>query len=146
MYRTTIALVAAAALGLSAASAATAQQTPAATQTTPEATTQTAPDGTMTAPPASADPSTAAQAASAGTVSASDIAKFAAAYVAVQKINADASVTGSDKQTRMASAVSGSGLTAERFNAIGTAISTDPALQAKVGAAVQAAGPAAGKN
>ena len=58
------------------------------------------------------------------------------------RINKDAAVPAAEKQTQMASAVTASGLSPERFNSIATAMNADSALQAKVGAAIQAKAPA----
>ncbi|MHA3841334.1 DUF4168 domain-containing protein [Sphingomonas aestuarii] len=76
------------------------------------------------------------------TVSDAEVDQFATAVVAVDAINKDASIAADAKQTQMASAVTASGLTPERFNSIATQMGSDTALQAKVGAAIQAKAPA----
>ena len=76
------------------------------------------------------------------TVSDAEVDQFATAVVAVDRINKDAAVPAAEKQTQMASAVTASGLSPERFNSIATQMNADSALQAKVGAAIQAKAPA----
>ncbi len=110
------------------ATPALAQNTMAPAQEAPSATQQTAP----------APGATTANA----TVSDAEVDQFATAVVAVDAINKDASVAADAKQTQMASAVTASGLTPERFNSIATAMNADTALQAKVGVAIQAKAPA----
>lgn len=83
-----------------------------------------------------------ADAQTSATVSDAEVDQFATAVVAVDTINKDTSVAPDQKQTQMASAVTASGLTPERFNSIATAMNSDTALQAKVGAAIQAKAPA----
>jgi len=84
-----------------------------------------------------------AEAQTSATVSDAEVDQFATAVLAVDTINKDATVAADAKQERMASAVTASGLTPERFNSIATAMNADSALQAKVGAAIQAKAPAA---
>ncbi len=117
--------LAAAAIAGTFAVAATAQETPAAGT----ATTQEAAPAQEAAPTADA---------TATTVSDAEVTQFATALAAVDKINKDAATPATEKQAKMASAVTSAGLTPERFNAIGQSLSKDPALQAKVAAAVQA--------
>lgn len=100
-------------------------------------------EATTTAPAQDAPAAGAtAEAQTSATVSDAEVDQFATAVVAVDKINKDASVPADQKQTQMASAVTASGLTPERFNSIATAMNADTALQAKVGAAIQAKAPA----
>lgn len=118
-----------------------------------------APPADQSAPPATPAPSTDAQpapgaaapaapAASAGAtaqVSDTEVDHFAKATVAVQKINADAKLDEKTKQTQMAAAVKASGLEPARYNEIGKALSSDPALLAKVKTAMaKYAGPSQG--
>jgi hypothetical protein len=110
------ALLGASALGGTAALAQTAPQTPA---------------------PASGDaPATTPGAATAYTDA--DVDEFAGAALAVQKIQQDASVADADKQTKMASAVTSSGLSPEKFNAMATASQSDPALMKRIQTAAAA--------
>lgn len=97
------------------------------------------------APPAGQDTTTAAPTTSSApaTVTDAEVQQFASAVVAVDRINKDASIAAAEKQPKMAEAVTASGLTPQRFNSIATAMNNDPALQQKVGAAVQAQTPAA---
>jgi len=67
-----------------------------------------------------------------------DIDSFATAAIAVQKIQQDATVPDAEKQTKMASAVTSSGLTAEKFNAIAQASQSDPALMKRIQTAATA--------
>ena len=101
-------------------------------------------EATTTAPAQDAPAAGAtAEAQTSATVSDAEVDQFATAVVAVDKINKDTTVAAEAKQTQMASAVTASGLTPERFNSIATAMNADTALQAKVGAAIQAKAPAA---
>ena len=90
--------------------------------------------------PAAPDTATTATTPSAGAASYTDadVDQFASAAIAVQKIQGDASVAATDKQTKMASAVSSSGLTPEKFNAIATASQSDPALMKRIQTAASA--------
>ena len=83
----------------------------------------TQPATTPTAPLTSAD------------VNDGEVGQFATAVVAVNKIQQDASVADADKQTKMAAAVTGSGLTPHRFNEIAQASQADPALMTRIQAA-----------
>lgn len=95
------------------------------------------------APPAQAAPN-ASPAAPAG-VSDSEVDSFAKATVAVQKITADAKLDESAKQAKMAEAVKSAGLEPGRYNDIGKAVSSDPALLAKIRTAMaKYAGPSKG--
>lgn len=123
------ALFAASALGGTAALAqsTTPQTTP--PQTTPPASTGTAPTTTPTTP-------------TAASYTDADVDQFAGAALAVQKIQQDATVPDADKQTKMSAAVTSSGLTPEKFNAIATASQSDPALMKRIQTAAAAKMPA----
>jgi len=99
--------------------------------------TQTPPAQT---PPASGmTPGAAAPSAGATTsFSDSDVDQFASAAIAVQNIQNDSTVAAADKQTKMASAVSSSGLSPEKFNAIAKASQSDPALMKRIQTAAAA--------
>lgn len=94
----------------------------------------------QTAPATSGSATTTATtpAATAASYTDADINEFATAAIAVQKIQGDASVAATEKQTKMASAVSSSGLTPEKFNAIATASQSDPALMKRIQTAASA--------
>lgn len=96
----------------------------------------------MTPAPAQETPMAGATTTTQATVSDAEVDQFATAVVAVDRINKDAAVPAAEKQTQMASAVTASGLSPERFNSIATQMNADSALQAKVGAAIQAKAPA----
>ena len=98
------------------------------------------------APPATPAPDAAAPAAEASTqVSDTEVDSFAKATVEVQKINADAKLDEKAKQTKMAEAVKSAGLEPARYNDIGKAVSSDPALLAKIQTAMaKYAGPSKG--
>lgn len=84
--------------------------------------------------PAPAAPGASAS-ASASSFSEADIKQFAAAAVEVTKIQQDTSIAAADKQPKMLAAVQASGLPPEKFNQIGQAAATDPALQQRIQAA-----------
>jgi|TARA_R110000868_G_scaffold80982_3_gene229607 diketogulonate reductase-like aldo/keto reductase len=99
-----------------------------------------APLAAQTTQPAPAAPaSPAAPAAGASNFSDSDIQQFAAAATEVTKIQADASIPAAEKQPKMLAALQASGLPPEKFNQIGQAAATDPALQQRIQAAAPAA-------
>jgi hypothetical protein len=69
----------------------------------------------------------------AASVTDSEIAQFAAAMAGVRAAApSDGSTPTDEQQAAMASAVSGSGLELERFNAIATAVSSDARLRARL--------------
>ncbi|HEX7877353.1 MAG TPA: DUF4168 domain-containing protein [Sphingobium sp.] len=68
-----------------------------------------------------------------------DIKLFAAAAVAVTKIQSDTTVAEADKQPKMLAALQASGIAPEKFNEIGQAAAADPALQQRIQAAAPAA-------
>lgn len=79
--------------------------------------------------PAPASPTASATAA---TVTDAEVSQFAAAGVAATKINADTTVAAADKNAKILAAITASGLTPERFNAIGQAMQADPALNKRI--------------
>lgn len=98
------------------------------------------------APAAPATPATpAAPSADASSFSDADIKQFAAAAVAVTKIQSDSTIADAEKQPKMLAALQASGIPPEKFNAIGQAAAADPALQQRIQAAApaQPASPAA---
>ena len=106
-------------------------------QTTPQA-----------APPATTPPA-ASTTAPAASYTDADVDQFATAALAVQKIQQDAAVPDTDKQTKMSAAVTSSGLTPEKFNAMATASQSDPALMKRIQTAAAAkmqASPASGAS
>lgn len=80
-------------------------------------------------PPAAAAP---AAPAAAGTFSDTDVQQYAAALVAVNKVQTDATVPDADKQAKMAAAVQQSGVDIQKFNAITQSMQTDKALQQRI--------------
>ena len=89
---------------------------------------------------APATPATpAAPSAAAGNYSEADIKQFAAAAVAVTKIQSDAGIAEAEKQPKMLAALQASGIAPEKFNEIGQAAAADPALQQRIQAAAPAA-------
>ncbi len=69
---------------------------------------------------------------SAGAFTDAEIDSFAKATVAVQEIDADATLDVQAKQEQMASAVTDAGLNPAKYNEIGQALATDTELRAKV--------------
>lgn len=94
-------------------------------QTTPQAPAQTAPQTAPTTPAAPA-------AAAAAPVTDAEVTQFATAAIAAGKINADTTIAAADKTDRIVAAITGSGLTAERFNQIAQMIPGDPALDKRI--------------
>ena len=94
---------------------------------------------------AAAPAAPAAPSATASSFSDSDIKQFAAAAVAVTKIQSDSTIADAEKQPKMLAALQASGIPPEKFNAIGQAAAADPALQQRIQAAApaQPASPAA---
>lgn len=94
---------------------------------------------------APAQPAAATPAAPATATSFSDdeIKKFASAAVELNKIQTDTTVTAEQKQPKMLAAVQATGLDPQKFNAIGQAAQSDPALQQKIQAAASASAPTA---
>jgi hypothetical protein len=99
----------------------------------PNTDTQPAPAPEATSPPAaSATPDAGATAQASVKVSDAEIDQFAQATLKVQKINGDAKLDATTKQTQMAAAVKASGLDPARYNQIAQALPNDSALLAKV--------------
>ncbi len=97
--------------------------------------TQTAPEpATPAAPAASAAPAT---------VTDAEVTQFAAAALAIEKINKDTTIAAADKNTKMAEAVTSSGLEPTRFNEIGQAMQADPVLNQRIQKAAAEQQPAA---
>lgn len=116
-------------------SGATAAQTTAPTTPMSTATQTTAPSA-MPSPSATQQPTTTPAAPlTSADVNDNEVGQFATAVVAVNKIQQDATVADADKQTKMAAAVTGSGLTPHRFNEIAKASQADPALMTRIQAA-----------
>lgn len=82
--------------------------------------------------PQAASPDASASAQSATTVSDTEIDQFAKATVEVQKINTDATLDATAKQTKMADAVKAAGLDPARYNEIGRALAANTELRTKV--------------
>ncbi|MFL9839541.1 DUF4168 domain-containing protein [Sphingomonas sp. ST-64] len=93
--------------------------TPALAQTTEPAT--PTPEATPAAPVAITD---------------AEVTMFAKAALAADAVSKDATIPASEKQAKMAEAVTSNGLEATRFNEIAQASQSDPALQQKVQAAI----------
>ncbi len=111
--------------------------TPAAlAQTAPQTSTGTAPTSTAPAQTSPATPT--APAPSTAAVTDAEVDQFATAALEVNKIQADASVSAADKGAKMAAAVTATGLTADRFNAISQAMAADPALNKRIQTAAAA--------
>ena len=90
---------------------------------------------------AAQDAAPACDAAAAVEVTDAEVESFAKATVKLQKIDADASLAGDQKQAAMAAAVQEVGLDPAKYNQIAQAVGTDTALRAKV---VEAMGKEAG--
>jgi len=124
-----------------AAGAATAQ----AQDTAAQAAAQPAQPDASAAPAAPAPEAAAPATAVTTQVSDTEVDSFAKATVAVQKINADAKLDEAAKQKQMAEAVKSAGLEPARYNDIGKAVGSDPALLAKIQTAMaKYAGPSQG--
>lgn len=93
----------------------------------------------QTAPQASPQ-TTPAPGATAGATAVTDaeVDQYATAALAVNKIQNDTTITAADKGTKMAEAVTATGLTADRFNAISQAMQADPALNQRIQTAAAA--------
>ena len=111
---------------------------PARTMTPPQATPTTTPSAT---PSPSATPQTTPTPAAPLTsadINDAEVNQFATAVVAVNKVQQDTTVADADKQPKMMAAVTTSGLTAQRFNAIAKASQADPALMTRIQTAAAA--------
>lgn len=71
-----------------------------------------------------------------------EVTQFATAALAVEKVRKDATIADTDKNTKMAEAVTATGLDPNRFNAIGQAMQADPALNKRIQTAAAAQLPA----
>jgi hypothetical protein len=91
------------------------------------------------ADPAMPEATTPAAPAAAGSYSDEDLKQFAAAAIEVTKLQSDASVPADQKQPKMLAALQAKGIAPEKFNAIGQAAASDPALQQRIQAAAGAA-------
>jgi hypothetical protein len=107
---------------------------------------------TMQSSPAPATPDASAQTTPApaapqanGPVTDAEVDQFATAALEVEKIRKDTATPDADKGAKMAAAATCAGLTAERFNAIGQAMQSDPTLNKRIQAAATAKLAAAGK-
>ncbi|WP_052134392.1 DUF4168 domain-containing protein [Sphingomonas sp. 37zxx] len=79
-----------------------------------------------------------APATSTGPISDADVTRFAKAVVAVEAVQKDTAIAPAEKQAQMAAKVQATGLEPAKFNQIAQTMQSDPALQAKVSAAVLA--------
>lgn len=91
------------------------------------------PEAAEPAAPAPTDP-----AATPATVSDAEVKQFASAIMAMETIQNDTTLADADKQQAMISKVQEQGLDPQRFNEIGQAAQSDPALQQRIQAEVAA--------
>lgn len=121
-----------------AASAVLAFATPALAQSMSQ--TQPAPEAAMpsTTAPQAAAPAPAAPQTASGPITDAEVTSFAKAVVALDPIQKDAALAEPEKQAKMAAKVQESGLEPAKFNQIAQTAQSDPALQTKVQAAIQA--------
>lgn len=106
------------------------------TQTTPA--TPAAPDASAT-PDASAAPGTSGAAAP---VTDTEVTQFAAAALAVTKLQGDTTIPAADKNAKSIEAITAAGIDPVRFNEISQAMRNDPALNERIQKAAAAAQPA----
>jgi hypothetical protein len=94
--------------------------------------------------PVLAQPQDAAATASAEAVSDADLAAFGRAMTDVRRVmeGVQGGQPTAEQQAAMASAITGAGLTIDRFNSLSTQISADPVLQARVALAAAPDSPA----
>lgn len=85
--------------------------------------------------PAQGAPGTAQATTATSAVTDTEVKQYAAAALAVNKINADTTVPAAEKNTRFVAAITESGLQPQRFNEISQAMAADPALNQKIQAA-----------
>ena len=97
----------------------------------------------MASSAAAQEPTAPAPAATAATVSDDEVARFAQAALAVERIAAIGALDEEDKKMAMAEAVRGAGFTPKRFNEIALASQSDAALEDRIVAAAQSAQPVA---
>ncbi|NYT41219.1 DUF4168 domain-containing protein [Sphingomonas sp. R-74633] len=113
----------------------------------PAAMAQTAPAAPAPAP---AQTAPAAAPVTSASVTDAELTQFVTVAMEIEKIRKDATVPEADKTAKMASAAQSSGIDPVRFNAIGQAMSTDTALNARVQAMAtkmaSAGAPAAAKQ
>lgn len=88
----------------------------------------------QTTTPAPATPAPAAP----GSVTDAEVASFAKAAIAVDKVNKDAAIPAADKPKKLAEVVTAAGIEPTRFNAIATASGSDTALQKRIQTAIVA--------
>lgn len=98
----------------------------------PAAPAQSAPAQTAPAAPATPAP------AAAGSVTDAEVATFAKAAIAVDKVTKDTTLAQADKNKKLAEVVTAAGIQPDRFNAIATASGTDSALQQRIQTAIVA--------
>jgi hypothetical protein len=77
--------------------------------------------------------------ASAATYSDEDVKTYAAALVAVNKLQTDTSIPDTDKQAKMAAAVQQAGIDIPKFNAMTQAMQADKTLQTRIQTAAASA-------
>ena len=97
----------------------------------PAAMAQTTPQTTPAPAPAPTAQATAAAVTSASVTDA-ELTQFVTVALQIEKIRKDTTITEADKTAKMASAAQASGIDPARFNAIGQAMQTDTALNARV--------------
>ena len=86
-----------------------------------------------TVPPAASPPAPAPSApGQAASFTDAELEQYVKAALSVQKLQQDTAIPETDKQTKMAAAVQGAGLTPEKFNQIATASQADTALQQRI--------------
>jgi hypothetical protein len=98
----------------------------------PAAMAQTAPQTTPAPAPAPAAPAAQAAPVTSASVTDTELTQFVTVAMEIEKIRKDTTVPEADKTAKMASAASASGIDPVRFNAIGQAMATDTALNARV--------------
>lgn len=97
----------------------------------------------VSAQTAPAAPQAAAPTAGASSFSDAEVKQFADVAVEVTKIQSDSAIAAADKQPKMLAALQSKGMPPEKFNQIGQAAASDPALQQRIQAAAGASAPAA---
>jgi hypothetical protein len=95
---------------------------------TPAAMAQTAPAAPAPAPAQTAP----AAPVTSASVTDAELTQFVTVALEIEKIRKDAAVPEADKTTKMAAVAQSSGIDPVRFNAIGQAMQTDTALNARV--------------
>jgi hypothetical protein len=92
---------------------------------------QTAPAPAQTAPATPAAPAATATVTNAS-VTDTELTQFVTVAMQIEKIRKDTTIPEADKTAKMATAASSSGIDPARFNAIGQAMASDTALNARV--------------